>query len=85
METEINNIEDVDRFFEMLCKDYSLNFHPDNSFNEYVNLATGEKTFTEDESYYLDGVTEDCFVECKESEVDIYDLAEEVYKTLKAK
>lgn len=85
METEINNIEDVVRFFTMLYEDYSLIFHPDSSFNEYVNLATGEKTFTEDESFCLDGIMEDCFVECKESEVDIYDLAEEVYKTLTEK
>lgn len=69
---KIETIEDVKEFFETLHNKYELAFHPDDLFEDYVNIATGEPTFTKEESTYLNEVMEKCFEVCNRESVEIY-------------
>lgn len=78
-EFKINNTEDVARFFFWIVFDARINFHPDDSFTDYISYETGEATFSREDALYYDTVMEKCFNVCKESGVDIYDISIEVF------
>lgn len=68
----IETIEDVKAFFETLHNKYELAFHPDDSFEDYVNIESGVPTFTKEESIYLNEVMDKCFKVCNKEGVEIY-------------
>lgn len=49
----LKNKADVERFVVFLIKDLGLNYHPDEDFNNYIDLATGKRTFTVHEAKTL--------------------------------
>lgn len=79
---KIKNVEDVKRFFSFLIKEKQLIFHPDNPISDYVNIETGEKTFTMIESIFLQKLMNTCFEVCEKSKVCIYSIGMEVQSEL---
>lgn len=78
MIAKIESIEDVKQFFaELVAED--LGFHPDTPFTEYVNIDTGVSTYTEREAELRDRLLTQAFDICNENEIDIYELAMEVF------
>lgn len=74
----VSSVNDVRDFFKHL-KNAGLNFHPDTDFRDYVNLETGEPTYTEKEVGQLNHLLKLGFDVCKQEEVDIYELAFEIF------
>lgn len=75
IEGTINKPEDVSRFFKWLVERKNLCFHPDDSFFDYINFDTKERSFTDSEADALDDVMERCFEVCDDAGEDIYQLA----------
>lgn len=76
----INLPEDVGRFFFWLVFECRVNFHPDDSFDSYVSLKTGEQTFTKEQADKYDAVMERCFEVCEQYQRDIYEIAIRTFK-----
>lgn len=76
----INSTERIDssakvrEFFDLLIQ-AKVNFHPDDDFNCYVNLITGERTFTDDIAERLNDLMWQCSAFCGQEDLDIYELA----------
>lgn len=79
-ESHIKSIEDVKTFFNYLVNERRVNFHPDNSFEEYVDLATGKKTFSDEECKLFDDLMREAFNICTSNgdEDLIYDLGTDI-------
>lgn len=75
IESTIKKPADVSRFFKWLVECKQLCFHPDDSFFDYINFDTKERSFTDNEADALDDVMERCFEVCDDSGEDIYKLA----------
>lgn len=78
--SHIESIEDVKTFFYYLVNDRKINFHPDNSFDEYVNTVTDKQTFSDEECRLFDRLMEECFNVCSKNggEDLIYDLGTDI-------
>jgi hypothetical protein len=75
---EINNMEDVKTFFHDILKE-GINAHPDELFENYVNIETGEQIFTTEEADFRDKLMEKSYSICEEIGIDIYDTMQEIY------
>lgn len=81
---EINTIEDVKLFAFQLISDENLSFHPDNDFADYINMETGEATYSVEEVELRNNLMAKCFDICSKNEVDIYELmGQPLYEKLK--
>lgn len=69
---KIESIQDVKSFFQILHQVYQLQFHPDDSFEDYVSIETGAATFSKVEAKYLNELMNKCFEVCEEAHEDIY-------------
>ncbi len=76
----INNLDNVNLFFKQLIEE-GTNTHPDDDFNDYINLETGKPTYSVTEAALRNKLMSRCFDICESSEVDIYDLMQEIYLT----
>jgi hypothetical protein len=70
----IKTSEDVKVFFTLLKDKYKLSFHPDDSFEDYINVDTKESIFTNEEAEYFDKIMDASFEVCEKEEIDIYEL-----------
>lgn len=75
----INNIQDVETFFQFLYDEYDLAFHPDDSFDQYINRDR-KPLFIKEEATYLDSVMQRCFDICEQNGVLIYDVMEPIQR-----
>ena len=71
---EINTIEDVKLFAYQLVNEENLSFHPDDYFEDYINLETKEPLYSAEECKQLNQLMSNCFSICQQKEVDIYKL-----------
>ena len=71
---KIETIKDVEKFFKHLVVDLKVNFHPDDPFELYINMKTGEPTFMEEECKEFDEAMEQCFKVCEKCKEDIYGI-----------
>ncbi|RNI32243.1 hypothetical protein EFA69_02640 [Rufibacter immobilis] len=71
--------EDIAAFFIFLTNELEVNFHPDDSFFDYVNIHTGEPTFTGEDAAKYDNIMQDCFDWCEANDEDIYLIALELF------
>jgi len=78
MITAIKNIADVRLFTRQLIGE-GTNVHPDDDFNNYVNIVTGEQTYTPKESEIRNELMCQCFEVCEASGEDIYNLMQEIF------
>lgn len=75
---QIKTIEDVKTFFQQLLAE-DLNFHPDTPFEDYINGETRHPTYTYVEADIRNKLMEQCFDVCDEVNIDIYEIANEIF------
>ena len=73
----VNTIEDVSQFFKDLVSE-GLNFHPDTTFEDYINEET-KPTYTKEQADLRDSLMSQAFDICYKSDIDIYDLSMEIF------
>ena len=76
--TEIRTLDDVNEFVIQLIAE-GLNYHPDDDFANYVNIETGEPSYTPDEALLRNQINTQCFRFCESVGADIYDLSMEIF------
>ena len=67
---EINTTEDVKLFAYQLVNEENLSFHPDDDFEDYINLETKEPLYSTEECKQLNQLMYNCFSICQEEEVE---------------
>lgn len=80
----IDNVQDVKNFLHHVIFDLDLGmgFHPDNTFQDYVEFKTGKPTFTKRESGRLNCGLSSCFKYCEKNDLDIYGIGLEIMQPL---
>lgn len=76
----IKTVEDVQAFFRELHAE-DLNFHPDDDFSNYVNIDTGQPTYTISEAVERNKLLDQSFEVCEQNRVDIYELCIDIFIT----
>ena len=74
---KINTIEDVKTFAKQLTLE-GTSFHPDDDFNNYINIETEEPCYTQDAAGLRNKLMKSCFLVCENFGVDIYDIMLEI-------
>ena len=77
MVKQIKTAKDVIAFAKQLTKE-GVNFHPDDDFNDYINLETQEPTYSKEDADFRNELMNQCFSVCEKNGVDIYDTMSEV-------
>jgi hypothetical protein len=78
MIAEVKSLENVTEFVTQLVAE-GLNYHPDDDFENYVNIETGEPSYTPDEVALRNRLNAQCFEVCESAGADIYDLSMEIF------
>jgi hypothetical protein len=78
MNQNISTIFDVASFFRHLIEVESLNFHPDEAFENYINIETGLPSYTPEEAELRNRMMEKCFEVCEQVGADIYGIGAEI-------
>ncbi len=73
----IKTLDDVRTFFQQLLEE-SLNFHPDEDFEGYINVETKENTFTKEEAELRNRLMDEAFVVCEQNNTCIYELGNDM-------
>lgn len=74
---QIKTTKDAVAFAKQLIKE-GVNFHPDDDFNNYINLETQEPTYTKAEANFRNELMNQCFAVYEKNGVDVYDTMSEV-------
>lgn len=69
----IATVADVRTLFADLLA-AGVNLHPDTPFDDYVEAATGERTFSDEQARRLDEAMARAFTICRDAGVDIYGI-----------
>ncbi len=77
MVNQITTTNDVVAFAKQLIEE-GVNFHPDDDFRNYINVATKELTYSEEEADVRNEMMNQCFAVCEANGLDIYDTMGEV-------
>jgi hypothetical protein len=78
MMLEIKNLWDVETFMKQLIAE-GTNAHPDEDFNNYINIKSGEPSYTAVEVILRNALMEQAFEVCEAKGVDIYDVMHEIF------
>ncbi len=78
MISQIKNPYDVEAFVVQLVSE-GLNYHPDDDFENYINLKTDEPSYTPEEAQKRNELNQQCFEVCEKFNIDLYDLSQEVF------
>ena len=78
MIAEIKTLNDVKIFTKQLVAE-GLNYHPDDDFENYVNIETGEPSYTSDEAVLRNRLNAQCFEVCESAGADLYNISMEVF------
>lgn len=70
---DISDENDIKNFFTTLYTNYNLVFHPDDSFDQYID-ENGNNIFTTEEIEHLDEIMDKCFFIAKANHLDIYQI-----------
>lgn len=57
----ITSVNDIRSFVEYIINTEQVSFHPDTPFNDYINLETKERTYTDEEAELRDSKLQECF------------------------
>lgn len=71
MERAVRSLRDIEHFVKELIKE-SVAVSPDNDLYSYVNIQTGERTYSDNEAETRNKLMADSFYVCGRSGVDIY-------------
>jgi hypothetical protein len=77
MITKIQTSEDVKIFAKQLIAE-GISFHPDDDFNDYVNIKENVSFYSQEEADIRNELMNNCFEICEKTGIDIYDLMLEV-------
>jgi len=77
MINKIQTLDDVKAFAKQLIAE-GLNFHPDDDFNDYVNLKNNLPLYSNEEASIRNELMNKCFDVCELEGIDIYDMMLEV-------
>ena len=75
---DISDENDIKNFFTTLYTNYKLAFHPDDSFDQYID-ENGNNIFTTEETEHLDEIMDKCFFIAKANHLDIYQIALDIH------
>ncbi|MGM9697900.1 MAG: hypothetical protein ACI3Y0_04585 [Prevotella sp.] len=75
---KIETTEDVSAFFNYLLREQKVNFHPDESFENYIDVVTREPSFTTQECKLFNRLMNESFDVCERECVNIYDIGTNV-------
>ncbi len=78
MVAEINTIDDVKMFAHQLL-DEKLNFHPDESFENYIDSKTHLPCYSAEEAQFRNHLMSRCFEVCDDFGVDIYEIMCDIF------
>jgi hypothetical protein len=78
MLTEIKDLDDIILFTKQLIVE-GVNVHPDDDFSDYVNMETGEPTYSKEGADFRNSLMDQCFVVCKSTNNDIYNIMQDIY------
>jgi hypothetical protein len=78
MISEVKSIEDVAEFVSQLV-DEGLNYHPDDDFENYVNIESGDASYTLAEATERNRLNTQCFEACDAAGADIYNISMEIF------
>ncbi|WP_345955273.1 hypothetical protein [Mucilaginibacter sp. PAMB04168] len=78
MITKIKTLEDVKEFVHQLMAE-GLNYHPDDDFDNYVSMQTGDPSYTPAEALLRNQLNDKCFEVCEAAGADIYDISMEIF------
>lgn len=70
----IKSLADVKAFTLYLYNEKQVAFHPDDPFEDYINMDDHERSFSSEEAQTLNSRIEECFDICHKENVDIYDF-----------
>ena len=74
---QIRTTNDVVAYAKQLIKE-GVNFHPDDDFNDYINLETQIPTYTKQEADFRNDLMSQCLKVCQKNGIDIYDTMNKV-------
>ena len=77
MITQIRTIDDVKSFAKQLTAE-GVSFHPDDDFNDYVDLAENKPCYSKQDAALRNDLMSKCFDVCEKEGIDIYDLMLEI-------
>jgi hypothetical protein len=80
MLARIETVEDVKIFAKQIINE-GVSFHPDDDFNEYLNLKTNIPIYNLEEAEVRNNLMNECFEICNNSGVDIYEIMYELTLT----
>ena len=81
---EITEIDHVHRFINSCFHRLKVNFHPDTSFEDYINSKV-KSSFSIDEQKILNQRLDECFDVCSRDKKDIYAIALQEVNSRKTK
>ncbi|QSW88460.1 hypothetical protein J0383_19710 [Flavobacterium endoglycinae] len=70
---KILTIEDVKQYAKQLTAE-GLSFHPDDDFNDYINISTGKPSYSNDDAALRNELMTQCFDVCEKEDIDIYEV-----------
>lgn len=78
MKNRIENLTDVRAFAEDLVGE-GTSFHPDDDFANYVNVASGQPSYSKAEAVLRNKLMSQCVAICEKEGVNLYDTLLETY------
>ena len=72
--SHITTVQKVEEFFHHIVTERKVNFHPDNTFEDYVSYENGCDSFTSEECSIYNQLMEESFSVCEKNGVDIYEI-----------
>ena len=75
---EIKKLSDVGQFMQNLIEE-GINAHPDELFENYINIKTDEPSFSASEALRRNLLMEKSFEVCEIEGVDIYSFMHEIF------
>ena len=68
MLSQVSSPTDVVAFAKLLIKEGNI-FHPENDFNDYINIETQQRTYSKDQADRINRLMNQCFSVCNENEI----------------
>ena len=75
---KIRTLSDVETYAKELI-DEGTNFHPDDDFCDYVDIETGEPSFTKEGVDLRNDLMKECFKVCSQNQINIYNFMTEIF------
>ena len=73
MSEKISTLSDVEMFAALIKDELGLGFHPDDPFEDYINIETGEQTYSAEDARLRNELIEQAFDVCDKQGKDIYE------------